>query len=141
MDRDALRREIRRKTELSYSRSGGPGGQNVNKRDTKATARLRIAELEEPGETGRERLARRLASRLTNEGDLVLQADGERSQARNREDALERMESIIAAALRPEPKKRRPSRPSKAARERRLAAKKRRSAVKSARRKPLGEED
>ena len=141
MDRDALRSEIRRKAELSYSRSGGPGGQNVNKRDTKVTARLRISELEEPGEPGLARLAGRLESRLTTDGCLVLQADGERSQARNREDVLNRLEDLVVRALRPDPKPRRPSRPSGAARERRLAEKKRRSALKEARGRFRGDPD
>lgn len=141
MDPSELREEIRAKAELSYSRSGGPGGQNVNKRDTKVTVHLAIDELECAGETGRERIKQRLSGRISTDGYLVIQADGERSQARNREDALERLESLISHALRPDPKPRKKTRPSRAARERRIKTKKKRSQVKSGRGRVSGHGD
>ena len=171
ISRDALRRQIRSRTELSYSRSGGPGGQNVNKRDTKVTGRLSVADLELPdpadsdrrvsrgteaeGRCGRravadlelpdpadsDRLRRRLGARINSEGFLVVQAETTRSQGRNREEALERLEDLLWRALRPDPRPRKATRPSRAARERRLEAKKRRSARKSSRRKPVSGED
>ncbi len=136
MDREALRQEIREKTELSYSRSGGPGGQNVNKRDTKVTARLSVAELEVPEEAALSRLRRRMVTRINAEGFIVIQSETTRSQGRNREDALERMEQLVVTALRPDPRPRKASRPSRAAKERRLSSKKRRGTVKSLRRGP-----
>ena len=141
MDRDALRREIREKTELSYSRSGGPGGQNVNKRDTKVTARLELDLLEVPSPEEMSRLHRHLKNRLSTDGVLVLQAESTRSQSRNRVEALDRVEQLVATALRPDPRPRKPTRPSRAAKQRRLDAKKRRSGIKAARRKPGRGED
>jgi ribosome-associated protein len=139
VDRDAVLEEIRANTDFSFSRSGGPGGQNVNKRDTKVTARLNIDSLQAAGAAGRERIRHRLSGRINSEGILVLQADGERSQIRNREEALERMEELILAALKPDPRPRRPTRPSRAAGERRLLGKKLRGRVKSGRGKPEGD--
>jgi ribosome-associated protein len=134
MDRIELLREIQEKTELSFSRSGGPGGQNVNKRDTRVTARLLVENLVSPGEAGRMRIRRRLSGRINSEGYIVLHADGERSQLRNREDAVSRMEELVAGALRPDPRPRKATRPTRAAKERRLGSKKIRGRVKDGRR-------
>lgn len=141
VDRDALRREIREKSELSYSRSSGPGGQNVNKRDTKVTARLAVLELESPEPAAMERLKRRLSTRLTVDDCLVIQSDGERSQARNREEALERIESLVFQALRPDPKPRKKTRPTRASKERRITGKKIRAKIKIGRSRVSGHSD
>jgi ribosome-associated protein len=141
MDRNALREEIRAKAELSYSRSGGPGGQNVNKRDTKVTVRLAVYELESPGSEGLDRIRRRLSTRISVEGFLVIQAEGERSQARNREEALDRIENLIFYALRPDPKPRKKTRPSRASKDRRIKGKKIRSQIKSGRGRVSGHGD
>jgi len=133
MDIDALKEELHIKTEFSYSRSGGPGGQNVNKRDTKVTLRLPVDALETPGSSGIIRIKSRLSHRINNEGFLILQADGERSQARNREEAMIRLEKLIIKALRPDPKPRKKTKPSRAAKERRIMRKKKRSRVKKER--------
>ncbi|MCG8452592.1 MAG: aminoacyl-tRNA hydrolase [Spirochaetales bacterium] len=140
MERQAFIAEILAKTEMRYTRSGGPGGQNVNKRDTKAEARLHIDSLILPGEVGRSRIHRRLAHRITTDGYLVIQADGERSQGRNREEALQRITNLLLTALKPDAKPRRPTKPGKGARERRLASKKRRSTVKQNRSRPTQED-
>ena len=80
-----------------------------------------------------EGLKRRLASRLTTGGVLVLQASEERSQAMNKERVLARMEALVIAGLRSDPKPRKPTRPSRTARERRLTSKKKRGALKTTR--------
>ncbi len=141
MENETLREEIRSKTEISFSRSGGPGGQNVNKRDTKVTLHLSVDALEVPGDAGRLKIKRRLASRINNEGFLVIQADGERSQARNKEEALDRLESLIIHALRPDPKPRKKTKPTRTAKERRIKGKKIRSQIKKGRRQVSGSGD
>jgi len=133
MNPDSLNEEIRNKAEITYSRSGGPGGQNVNKRDTKVTIHLKIDSLETPDDTEINRIRHRLSRRINSEGFLVLQADGERSQARNKEEALRRLETLILKALRPDPRPRKKTKPSRAAKERRIMGKKKRSRVKKGR--------
>jgi ribosome-associated protein len=135
MNPDLVRRSIIGKAEIDYARSGGPGGQNVNKVNSKAIVRIRLDEVE--GLTVAEAaMARsRLEGRLTVGGELVVQSDEERDQGRNREAALARLASLICGAAKI-PKARKATRPTRASRERRLAAKRTRSESKSLRRKP-----
>jgi ribosome-associated protein len=132
MNGELLRQSVRDQAEISLSRSGGPGGQNVNKLNTKVTLRLSLDKVEGLSEAELERSRAVLASRL-REGALVLQSSEERSQRVNLERAYARAEALIASAARI-PKKRRPTRPGKAARERRLAEKRARSELKQNRR-------
>jgi ribosome-associated protein len=116
-------------SELSwrFSRSGGPGGQHANTADTRVEVRFDIAGSPSLGPRQRARLLERL-------GDEVrVVASDERSQARNRELALERLCARLAAALRVD-RPRRPTKPTKASVERRLEAKRRQSARKAQRR-------
>ena len=122
-----------------FSRSGGPGGQSVNKVSTAAQLRVAVAALRglTPGATLR---LRRLAGRrLTREDEVLIRSDTHRSQARNRQACLDRLAELVAAAV-PEPVPRRATRPTRGSVERRLAEKRRHGERKQRRGRP-GEEE
>ncbi|MCC5829338.1 MAG: aminoacyl-tRNA hydrolase [Phycisphaeraceae bacterium] len=118
------------------SRSEGPGGQNVNKRNTRATLRLRLEALEAHLP---ERCARRLValagSRINRAGELVLHGDEHRSIMMNRRACLARLEAMIESALRV-PAARKPTRPTRSSKRKRLLTKRRRGRVKRLRGDP-----
>jgi ribosome-associated protein len=124
MNTSLLRQSIRSLGETSFSRSGGPGGQNVNKLNTKVTLRINLSNLAGLSEPEFERIKTILANRISNSGELIIVSDEERSQRINLERAYFRMEMLITAAAKL-PKHRRPTKPGKAAKEKRLQAKKR----------------
>jgi ribosome-associated protein len=121
--------------ELSFSRSSGAGGQNVNKTSTRATVSVRPDLLEGLDEEERRRMTARLAGRLSGEGVLSVSAQDTRSQLRNRELAVRRLEDLLLRALQ-EPKKRTRTRPTAASRLRRLEGKRRAGVRKNLRRPP-----
>jgi len=127
-----LRQSILTKAEAVFSRSGGPGGQNVNKLNTKVTLKLRLSNLEGLSETEVERVKSLMANRISNEGEIVIASDEERSQRTNLNRAYLRMEALITGAARL-PKYRRPTKPGKAAKEKRIQAKKRQAQKKAER--------
>ena len=116
-----------------FSRSSGPGGQSVNTADSRVELSLDVARTTALGPVQRARVLERLARRLVD-GVLTVKASEHRSQLRNREAALERMAKTLAEALAPPPPRRRPTRPTRGAVERRLADKKRRAKTKRLRR-------
>jgi ribosome-associated protein len=122
-----------REIEESFVRASGPGGQNVNKLATAVQLRFDARRSPSLPEGLRTRLERLAGTRMTRDGVLVIIAQRHRTQARNREDALDRLVDLLRrAAVAPRP--RRPTRPSAAARERRIEAKKHRGGVKRQRR-------
>jgi ribosome-associated protein len=122
----------------SFVRSGGPGGQNVNKVASKAVLRWNLVASPSVPEDVKERLQSRLGRRLTGEGDLVLTSQRYRDQERNRQDCLDKLRGLVLEGTRV-PKVRKKTKPSRGAQERRLAAKRRRSAAKATRRLPVGD--
>jgi len=127
--------------ELEYraSRSGGPGGQHVNTSSTRIEVWWDVAGSPSLSPEQRGQLLERLRPRLDSTGRLRVVASGTRSQLRNREDATERLRSVVAAALVIR-KKRKPTKPSRAVKAARLEAKRRRASTKQ-RRRPPGERD
>jgi ribosome-associated protein len=124
---------------LSASRASGPGGQHVNKTETRIQLRWNPARSVALNDRQRRLVLNRLAGRLTADGDLLLACGNYRSQLRNRQACLARLARLIRTALSPPPV-RKPTQPSAASREKRLAQKRRRSEQKK-RRRPPTEED
>ncbi len=117
---------------IAFIRSPGPGGQNVNKVATAAQLRFNLWGSPSYPEPAKRRAAALAGSRLTTEGEIVITASRHRTQAMNRDDALDRLAEILRAALVP-PKPRRATRPTLASKQRRLEGKAKRSTTKKLR--------
>jgi ribosome-associated protein len=123
--------------ELTFvtSRSSGPGGQNVNKLETRVTLLFDVAGSPSLTDEQRQRIADRLSGRSNKEGVLRVASQRHRTQAANRQAVVERFVELVGEAL-ARRRRRRPTRPSRAAERRRIEQKKRRGELKRRRRKP-----
>ena len=115
---------------FSYAKSSGPGGQNINKVNSKAMLRWQPGTSSGLPEDVRQRFVLRYAAQLTGEGDLLITSQRYRDQGRNVQDCLEKLAAMLAAVARP-PKRRKKTRPTKASVKRRLEQKRRAGAKKS----------
>jgi ribosome-associated protein len=118
--------------DVTYARSGGPGGQHVNTTDTRVRLRFALSRTTALVDEVKDRLRAAAGSWLTQDGDLLITCDTSRSRLQNLDEARERLANAIRAAL-VRPKRRRPTRPTRGSQVRRLETKKGRKQVKSGR--------
>jgi ribosome-associated protein len=119
--------------EFSFARSGGPGGQNVNKVSSKAILRWNIDANTSIPDAVKARFRSSFANRIAADGNVVVASDEYRDQPRNIENCREKLAQMLASVEKP-PKPRRATKPTRASKERRLAGKKRDSEIKAGRR-------
>lgn len=120
---------------FSYARSPGPGGQHVNKVNSKAILKWSIDKSTALPETVKQRFMKKFARRISKDGELVIQSHRYRDQGRNVADCLHKLREMILEVA-TEPKKRKPAKVSKSAKRRRVESKRRNSAKKQSRRGP-----
>ncbi len=120
---------------VEYSRSSGPGGQHVNRTETRVTLRFPLLSSPSIPDRDRQRMAHRLRARLTKSGELLVSCERHRDRRRNQEEALERLQQLLRAAWFVPPARKK-TRPTRASVERRLKQKKARAQSKRRRGKP-----
>lgn len=124
--------------DFSFSRSSGPGGQNVNKVNSRASLQWNVMNSHALPESVKHRFLTTYAARLTKEGVVIISSQRYRDQGRNVTDCLEKLRQLILAVA-DEPVPRRPTKPSRGAKQRRLSEKKATSERKQGRRRPAAE--
>jgi len=122
-----------------YDRSSGPGGQNVNKVNSKVTLHWGLKRSKSVSESLRQRFVKRFPRRINQQGEVVIASDRYRDQLRNRQDCLEKLRGLLLSVSR-KSKPRRPTTPTRASQERRIENKKRRGDKKTGRRPPALED-
>jgi ribosome-associated protein len=131
---DLYIRDFDKEIIFSYSKSSGPGGQNVNKVNTRVELRFNVLHSACLEQSEKELILKKLVNKINNYGELILVSQSERTQLKNRGDVIAKFYLLLAKTLTP-PKKRKPSSPTKASREKRLESKRITSEKKQIRRK------
>jgi ribosome-associated protein len=129
-------RDFSSELHFSASRSSGPGGQNVNKVNTKVELRFHIASSSLLSDEEKAMLLVKLEKKINNEGELIIVSQTERSQIKNKEKVIEKFYALLTRALTPR-KKRKPTKPSLASKEERLESKRQQSEKKERRKYPV----
>jgi ribosome-associated protein len=125
--------------DFSFSRSGGPGGQNVNKVNSKAIMRWAVSSSQSLPEDVRSRFLSKFSSRITSEGDLIVTSQRYRDQPSNVDDCLQKVQNMVADVLH-RPETRRPTKPTFASKQKRVESKRENAKKKQLRRSSFGDD-
>jgi len=128
-------RPIEKELHFNTARSGGPGGQHANKTESQVEVRFNVSDSQILNDDEKQQILKKLSNRITKNKELIITAESSRSQTKNKEEAIEKMYVLLDKALK-KPKKRKPTKPSRAAKRKRLEEKKKHSEKKDKRKPP-----